>query len=316
MLHLDDEAVFAALDWPSLVSALRVGFRRGAESPPRPHYRVTVPGERDATLLLMPAWTTGGHIGLKTVTVFPDNGRRALPAVSSHYLLMSARDGRVVASLEAGELTSRRTAAASALASSYLSRPDASRLLIVGAGRMAPNLALAHTSVRPIDNVQIWARDMAKAEHLAQQLKDAGLKATAAPALEAAVSSADIISCATLSEAPLVLGEWLRPGCHLDLVGAFTPTMRETDDEALRRASVFVDTRAGAMTEAGEIVQALESGAITADDIRGDLFDLASDQVKGRRSTEEITLFKSVGCSLEDLIAAELCFERSGSTNI
>lgn len=313
MLHLDDEAVAAALDWPSLVNALRAGFRKGAESPPRPHYGVTVPGERDATLLLMPAWMTGGHIGLKTVTVFPDNGRRALPAVSSHYLLMSARDGRVVASLEAGELTSRRTAAASALASSYLSRPDAGRLLIVGAGRMAANLALAHAFVRPIESVQIWARDMAKANHLARQLEDAGLKATAAPVLETAVSSAEIISCATLSEKPLVLGEWLRPGCHLDLVGAFTPTMRETDNDALRRASVFVDTRVGAKTEAGEIVQALESGALNASDIRGDLFDLASDRVEGRRSPKEITLFKSVGCSLEDLIAAELCFERFSS---
>lgn len=311
MLHLDDDAVATALDWPGLVSALRAGFRNGAESPPRPHYSVKVPGERDATLLLMPAWATGGHIGLKTVTVFPDNGRRALPAVSSHYLLMSARDGRIVASLEAGELTSRRTAAASALASSYLSRPDACSLLIVGAGRMAPNLALAHASVRPIESVQIWARDMAKADQLARQLEGMGLKAAAISALETAVSSADIISCATLSEEPLVLGEWLRPGCHLDLVGAFTPSMREADDAALRRASVFVDTHAGATTEAGEIVQALASGALAAGDIRGDLFDLASGRVESRRSKEEITLFKSVGCSLEDLVAAELCFERS-----
>jgi ornithine cyclodeaminase len=224
---------------------------------------------------------------------------------------MSARDGRIVASLEAGELTSRRTAAASALASSYLSRPDACSLLIVGAGRMAPNLALAHASVRPIESVQIWARDMAKADELARQLEGMGLKATAVSALETAVSNADIISCATLSEEPLVLGEWLRPGCHLDLVGAFTPSMREADDAALRRASVFVDTHAGATTEAGEIVQALASGALAAGDIRGDLFDLASGRVESRRSKEEITLFKSVGCSLEDLVAAELCFERS-----
>jgi ornithine cyclodeaminase/alanine dehydrogenase-like protein (mu-crystallin family) len=311
MLHLNDEAVAATLDWPSLVAALRGGFQKGAESPARPHYSVSVPGERDATLLLMPAWTTGGYLGLKTVTVFPDNGLRSLPAVSSHYLLMSARDGQIVASLEAGELTSRRTAAASALASSYLSRPDASRLLIVGAGRMAPNLALAHASVRPIESVEIWARDMAKAERLARELEVAGLAATAVPALEAAVSSADIISCATLSEEPLVLGQWLRPGCHLDLVGAFTPTMREADDEALQRASIFVDTLAGAAREAGEIVQALACGAIASGEIRGDLFDLTSERVIGRQRADEITLFKSVGCSLEDLVAAELCYERS-----
>ncbi len=311
MPHFTDSEIIAHLDWQPLIEALREGFRRGAQSPPRPHYAVSVPGGRDATLLLMPAWSEGRHIGLKTVTVFPDNGRLGLPAVGSHYMLMSAKDGRLVATFDGSELTSRRTAAASALASSYLSRPDARRLLVVGTGRLSPNLAAAHASVRPLEVIAIWGRDPSKAEAVVRNLAEQGIKAVVAGDLEQEVRQADIVSCGTLSTEPLVRGAWLRPGAHLDLVGAFTPTMREADDEAISRARVFLDTREGAMTEAGEIVQALASGALRREDIQGDLFDLTRGGNPARATADEITLFKSVGCSLEDLVAAELCFERA-----
>ncbi|MXQ13517.1 ornithine cyclodeaminase family protein [Microvirga makkahensis] len=310
MRHFTNSEIIASLDWQPLVEALREGFRRGAHSPPRPHYTVSVPDARDATLLLMPAWSEGRYIGLKTATVFPDNGRLGLPTVTSYYMLMSAKDGRLVATLDGGELTARRTAAASALASSYLSRPDSSRLLIIGTGKLSPNLAAAHAAVRPIEEIAIWGRDRSKAEAVVGQLAEQGIKAAIADNLEQEVRRADIVSCATLSTEPLVRGAWLRPGIHLDLVGAFTPTMREADDEALRRARVFLDTQEGAMTEAGEIVQAMASGALQGEDIQGDLFDLARGDAQGRSGPDEITLFKSVGCSLEDLVAAELCFVR------
>jgi ornithine cyclodeaminase len=311
MRHFTNSEIIANLDWPPLVDALREGFRRGAHSPPRPHYTVSVPDARNATLLLMPAWSEGRYIGLKTATVFPDNGRFGLPAVTSYYMLMSAKDGQLVATFDGGELTARRTAAASALASSYLSRPDSSRLLIVGTGKLSPNLAAAHAAVRPIEEIAIWGRDRNKAEAVVGQLADQRIKAFVADDLEQEVRRADIVSCGTLSTETLVRGVWLQPGTHLDLVGAFTPTMREADDEALRRARVFLDTREGAMTEAGEIVQAMASGTLRKEDVQGDLFDLTRGEAPGRLEPDEITLFKSVGCSLEDLVAAELCFVRS-----
>ncbi|WP_449235818.1 bifunctional Delta(1)-pyrroline-2-carboxylate/Delta(1)-piperideine-2-carboxylate reductase [Azospirillum doebereinerae] len=311
MRHFTDAEVAAALDWPGLIDALREGFRRGADSPPRPHYTVPVPDERDATLLLMPAWSPGRYIGLKTVTVFPDNGTRGLAAVGAHYLLIDARNGRIAASFDGGELTARRTAAASALASTCLSRADAGRLLVVGTGQLAPRLVHAHATVRPIRAVDVWGRDPEKAAALAARLSSAGLPARVAPDLEQAVRSADIVSCATLATEPLIHGDWLAPGTHLDLVGAFTPTMREADDVAVGRARVFVDTREGALSEAGEIVQAVARGVLDPQGIQGDLAGLVRGTAAGRRSADEITLFKSVGCSLEDLVAAELCFERS-----
>jgi ornithine cyclodeaminase len=219
----------------------------------------------------------------------------------------------LVAILEAGVLTARRTAAASALASRYLSRRDSKRLLIVGAGRLSPNLAAAHAAVRDFDDVAIWGRDNSKAQKIAAELVAAGLPARAGQNLEAEARGADVISCCTLSREPLVRGEWLKAGAHLDLVGAFTPQMRETDDAALMRSSLFVDTFEGALSESGELVQALASGALTRSDIRASLFELSRGEHQGRERADEVTLFKSVGCSLEDLAAAELCIAPSSS---
>ena len=207
-------------------------------------------------------------------------------------------------------LTLKRTAAASALASSYLSRPDCERLLMVGTGALAPHLIMAHASVRPICNVLVWGRSPEKAAKLAKRLDRREFRVDYTEDLPAAAQGADIISCATLSHDPLVLGEWLRPGQHLDLVGGFKPDMRETDDASIRRARVFVDTRAGACTEAGDIVQPVESGVLDPDDIAGDLFELTRGERAGRRFYDQITLFKSVGTALEDLAAARLAVER------
>ena len=309
--HYSDAEVAGYLEWPHLIDALESAFRRGAESPPRPHFDIKVPGEPDGTLLLMPAWVEGRHIGLKTVTVFPGNAARSEPSVAAHYLLFSAKTGAIVAMFEGGVLTARRTAAASALASRYLSRPDARCLLVVGTGRLCPNLAAAHATVRDLDEIVIWGRDADKTRRQAADLARDGLPARPAGDLEAEAKAADIISCCTLARDPLIRGEWLKSGAHLDLVGAFKPTMRESDDEAIRRARVYVDTYAGATKEAGDIVLAVKSGALTPDAIRGDLYDLTRGAAKGRQSAEEITFFKSVGTALEDLAAAQLAYSRT-----
>lgn len=305
MQFADAAAVAAALTPAALVEALRDGFRQGCEMPVRHHHTVQVPGEAAATLLLMPAWIEGGFVGVKVVSVFPGNADRGQPSIYGSYLLSSGKTGELLAVMDGPELTSRRTAAASALAADYLARKDADTLLVVGTGRLSAHMARAHAAVRPLTRVLIWGRNPEKAAAVVAELADLGAMVEVAPAsLEQAVGMADIISCVTLSTQPLIQGAWLRPGQHLDLVGGFTPAMREADDEAVRQASVYVDTRAGATKEGGDIVQPLASGALTAEGIRGDLYDLCRGTAAGRGDDQEITFFKSVGCALEDLMAA------------
>lgn len=307
MPFIDAAAVRAATPWPELIAILREFFREGCALPRRHHHDFEVPGERDATLLLMPAWRTGVTLGVKVVNIVPGNDARGLPAVSGLYLLFSATTGRPLAVIDGAELTARRTAAASALAAEFLARPDAGRMVMVGTGRLAPELVAAHASVRPIREVAVWGRSPAKAAALAERLREeTGLAATAAPDLEAAVRAADLVSCATTSLDPLVMGSWLTPGAHLDLVGGFTPAMREADDEAVRRARVWVDTLDGGTREAGDIVQPLANGSLARDAILGDLFGLCRGSAPRRGSADEITLLKSVGTALEDLAAATL----------
>lgn len=310
MLVIDAAQIGNALTPGLVIEALRDAFRAPIEVPVRHHHAIArEPGET-ATLLLMPAWhKTGGYIGVKIATVFPLNARRNTPSVEASYILMAGETGTPLAVLDGRAITLWRTAAASALAASYLANPKANRLLVVGAGALAPHLIKAHAAARPIFDVEIWNRDTTKAVQLAARL-DGSLRVKAAPDLEAAVRRADIVSAATLSTEPLIKGAWLQPGVHVDLVGGFTPKMREADDDCVRRASVFVDTRAGASKEAGDIVQPLQAGVIADKDIKGDLFDLARGAHQGRAREDEITYFKSVGTAIEDLAAAVLVYNR------
>jgi ornithine cyclodeaminase/alanine dehydrogenase-like protein (mu-crystallin family) len=207
-------------------------------------------------------------------------------------------------------LTVWRTAAASALAARFLARADASRMLMVGAGALAPYLIRAHASVRPIREVMIWNRNPAGAERLAQSFAGAAFAVRAVSDLEAAARTADLISTATISSEPLVHGAWLAPGTHVDSVGAYRPEMRETDDALVIGARVYVDTFAGAFGEAGDILQPLKAGLISREHVRGELAGLVHGRVPGRQSESEITFFKSVGASLEDLAAAIEVYER------
>lgn len=294
--------------FPRLVEALRQAFRSDVTVPVRHHHTIARAGEPEATLLLMPAWGDG-FLGVKIVSVYPANASRGLASISGTYLLMEGETGRPLAVIDGQALTLWRTAAASALAASYLSRAEATRLVMVGAGALAPYLIRAHASVRPLSEVLIWNRNSERAGNLAASLADSSFSIRATSDLERAVREADIISCATLSSEPLVKGAWLKPGAHLDLVGGFTPKMREADDDAVGRARIYVDTRSGALKEAGDVVQPLSAGLIREAEILGDLFDLCRGSAPGRRSAEEITLFKSVGTALEDLAAATLAYK-------
>ncbi|MBD2747413.1 ornithine cyclodeaminase family protein [Microvirga sp. BT688] len=292
------------LTFPALIEALAEAFRGNMVTPVRHHHEIERPGAH-GTLLLMPSWTgpamQDGFLGVKIVTVFPENGARSLPSVMGSYLLMDGSTGEPVSVLDGARLTVWRTAAASALAARYLAREDASRMVMVGAGALAPFLIRAHMSQRPIREVALWNHRPEKAESLAAELRTEGLPVTAVADLEAAVRGADLVSCATLSTAPVVKGAWLKEGAHLDLVGAFNLKMREADDEALRRAQVYIDTPA-AKSEGGDVAVSLQSGAISESHVRGTLTDLC--RSAPRRDPQAITAFKSVGTALEDLAAA------------
>ena len=318
MLTISADDVDRALTFPGLVETLRTAFSAGAVQPVRHHHTIERPDGAASTLLLMPAWTdfraagasAGGYIGVKVVTVSPDNNALGKPAVMGLYLLLDGITGEPRALIDGQRLTQWRTACASALAASYLARKDASRLLIVGAGALAPFLARAHAAVRPIREIRIWNRTLANAEKVAQELSRHGLSARASEDLDSELALADIISSATISSTPLIKGALLKPGTHVDLVGAFTPDMRESDDDAIARARVYVDTRAGATKEAGDIVQPLASGVLKPEAIVADLRELARGERKGRETASEITLFKSVGAALEDLAAGVAVFQK------
>jgi ornithine cyclodeaminase/alanine dehydrogenase-like protein (mu-crystallin family) len=309
MLVLDELQTRDALGWPDLIEAIAKMFRCGCVMPIRHHHHMEVPGENHATLLLMPAWQPGAYSGVKVLSLFPDNAVRSLPAIFGTYLLSSGKTGEMLAIIDGGELTARRTAATSALAARYLARADAEELLVCGTGRLSLNLIQAHAHMRPLRKIKVWGRSVAGAEKTAAEARSLGFYAEAVTDIEAAARSADIISCATLSSQPLIRGEWLKSGAHLDLVGGFKPDMRETDDAAIRRARVFVDTRTGAMSEAGDIVQPLQSGVLLPEAIHAELSELVTETKPGRLGDSDITLFKSVGAALEDLAGAILAYE-------
>ena len=310
MRVLDAASVEAALDYPGLIEALRQAFGAGATVPLRAHHPIPTDGT-PGMLLLMPAWSAGESIGVKIVTVFPDNGSVDLPAVQAVYLVMDGRTGVPTALLDGRVLTARRTAAASALAADYLARHDASRLLVVGTGAVARQLVEAHACVRDLKQIEVWGRNEERAQSLAQAAQAIGLPARGVTDLDAALGRADIVSCATLAREPIIRGDLLRPGTHLDLVGAFTPSMREADDAAVLSASLFVDTRTGALAEGGDLVDPIRRGIIQADSVRAELAELVTGRQPGRVSMDEITLFKSVGTALEDLAAARLALQRT-----
>lgn len=314
MQFLDAAQVAARLDRRALIDALDTAFRQAYSAPDRQHYALEpgAPGGSGGTLLVMPAWNAEHALGVKLVTVFPDNAARGLPTVCASYVLMDRVTGRPRAVLDGTELTRRRTGAASALASRQLSRPEASRLLMVGTGNLAPHLIESHALVRPIGEVRIWGRRFERAGALAATLRRPGLSVEATDELEAAVRWADIVSCATLSREPLVRGAWLEAGQHLDLVGAFTPAMCEVDDAAVARSELYVDTRSGVLGESGEIIGALARGVIRESALRAEFADLPRGLF--RRSTPQaVTLFKSVGAALEDLVAAEIVVAAAGA---
>lgn len=313
MQFLDAATLRRCLQPEAVIAALRTNLGSPALQAPLRHaheLRAT-PAGRDS-LLLMPAWQDGRALGVKLVTVMTAEPREGANTVNSLYILFDAQSGEPIACLDGEVITARRTAGQSALAAQLLARKDSSRLLMVGTGSLSQAMVEAHHAARPLSAVTLWGRRSAAAETRAQALAASGITVTIVSDLEAAVAQADIICCATTAREPVVRGEWLRPGQHLDLVGAFRPDMREVDDAALHRATVFVDTREGCLAEAGDLVQPIASGRFAAADIAADIDALCTGAHPGRRDPAEITLFKSVGTARADLVAARLAMDIEG----
>ena len=305
------EQIQQALPCTTLISAMREAFHDAAQAPRRHVHPLSDTGS--STLLLMPVWQPNAHLGVKLVTVVPENQARQLPTVQALFILLDTTTGTPLALMDGEELTLRRTAAASALASSYLSRPESKHLLIVGTGQLAPYMAVAHCAVRDIHRVTVWGRDRQKAQLTIEKIQALGLPASVvidvAEDLGAASKVADLISCATTSRQALVQLASVRQGTHIDLVGGFKPDMREADDGLMSTALLFVDTFDGALAEAGDLVQPMQAGLITRGSVLAELADLVSGRHAGRSNAQEITLFKSVGTAIEDLCAADLVWQ-------
>jgi len=305
------EAVHDVLDYPSLIEALAELYRRGVDLVESFIVSQPAPGGGRADLILLPAWQRGRAIGVKLVNVFPDNGRLGLPTIMGSYVLIDGTTGEHKLVIDGTALTLRKTAANSALGARFLARADARNLVMVGAGALAPHVIAAHLAARPsIRTVTIWNRTQKRAGELAARIALPGVTVVATADLEAAVRQADLVSCATAATTPLIKGAWLRPGTHLDLIGGYTPEMREADDDCLRRARVFVDGRMSAPEWCGDLCQAIAAGVIGASDIVADLFELTRGEKPGRGSETEITWFKNGGGGHQDLGCAQLLERR------
>ena len=310
MRIINAESVAKCLPYSDLIEKLRAAFTHDTCAPERTNHTIKNTQDSASSLLLMPAWKQEESIGIKIVSVFPENTANNLSAVHANYILMSAKDGIPKAVMDGSELTLRRTACASALAADYLAKDHTKTLLMVGTGNLAPHLIRAHMKVRDYSKVLVWGRRKEKAEQLVSSLKDLDIEILSIENIEKACSLADVISCATLSKDALILGEWLKPGHHLDLVGAFTPEMREVNNEAIVKSRVVVDTYKGALSESGELIKAIKDGDINESHILSDMRELILLKKNIREDENNITLFKSVGTALEDLAAAELVIEK------
>ncbi|QEX15973.1 ornithine cyclodeaminase [Hypericibacter terrae] len=304
MRHFDADAAHRLLDYRGLVEGLRDMYKRGVDVTERKVLHQKLPDGSQNDWLILPAWQFGRHQGIKLVSVFPGNDKKGLASILGLYVLFDGETGAPILTIDGAALTLRKTVCNSALAVDFCARKDASKLLVMGAGNLAPHVVAAHASVRPITEARIWNRTPEKAVALAARLSRPGLAVSAAPDLEAAVHWADIVTGVTMTKAPLLKGAWLKPGQHLDLIGAFRPDMREADDAAVKRSRLFIDARFSVLDECGDISQPLEAGLIKEADIT-DLFQLSRGERPGRQSDDEITLFKSGGGGHEDLATAQ-----------
>ena len=313
MLILSRRDLEGLLPPRDVIAAVEGAFREAAAGRVRALPRGALPIERGGLLLTMASAVPRRRaVGTKLVTVAPGNARRGLPTLHVVYVLSDPVTGVPLAAMEAGFLTAIRTGAASALAARYLARPDARRVACFGASIQAEYQLRCLAAVRPLEHVAVLGRRPARAHDFAVRMRRAlGIPVEVTTDRRAAVSEADIVTCATTSATPVFRGRDLRPGTHVDAVGAFRPTTRELDTETVRRSTVVVDTYDGAWEEAGDVLIPIARGELTRRHVRAELAEIVTGRKPGRRSAREITLFKSVGWAPEDAVTARLAYDRA-----
>ncbi len=310
MRYITNEDLNRFLPYQLLVDALEDGFKSKINVPIRHHHPIKTGGLQNATLLLMPAWQTGNYLGVKLVTVYPENKKIQKPTIQGIYLLYDATNGTPIAQMDAKTLTNIRTAAASVLAAKHLAASNCKSLLLLGTGALLPYFISAYTSLFELEQIWVWGRNHQKAVEIVSNLKiQKHLPIQAVKNKDNFIPKADLISTITLSEMPIIEGHLLREGQHLDLVGSYKPNMREADDECIKRAQIFVDSKSSAIKETGDLCIPIQKGILKEAAIQGDFFDLNKSGIFERKNKKDITLFKSVGNALEDLIAAGLAYE-------
>jgi ornithine cyclodeaminase len=303
MHFFDQSTVAKALPYPALIDALAVGLQQAIVSPQRSHFE---PNGDASTVLIMPAWKAHDRMGVKLVSIWPGNSAKGQSAVSGVYVLISCEDGQAIAVLDGTELTLRRTAAAAALAARILARKNSRTLAILGTGSLGAPMAVAHASVMDFKTILVWGRDAQKAQAVVDNLAVQGITAQVSSDLQATLAQADVVSAASTATTPFIRSAWVKPGTHLGLVGAFTPTMAEAEPALMARAQVFADSREAVLQKGGEVLQAIQQGLMTAGAIQAELAELAAQPHKAWRASDEaITVFKSVGFAALDLIAAQ-----------
>jgi alanine dehydrogenase len=306
MHHFDSKAVEKALPYPLLVDALAQGLQQAIEAPPRSHL---TPNHDASCVLIMPAWRPHQLMGVKLVSVWPGNNAKGESAVSGVYVLISCENGHPVAVLDGTALTLRRTAAAAALAARKLARQDSRTLAMLGTGALSVPLVQAHVDVMRFENVLVWGRQASKSQAVVAQLQRQGIAASVATDLEQTLTQADVVAAATTATEPFIRTDWVRPGTHLGLIGAFTAQMAEAEPALMAQAKIFADSRSAVLEKGGEVFQAIQQGMISPAAIQAELAELAA-QPEGHvwRNAQDITIFKSVGFASLDLIAAEQVF--------
>lgn len=315
MLHLDAARVHALGDYPGLVAALKKMNREGVDALDRMLLSERQKNGVQNDWLMLPAWSHDRAFGIKLVSVFPDNPARAMPAVQGLYVLFDGKNGAAIATMDGAALTLVKTAANSAMAADLLARPDAKTLLMLGGGALAPHLIVAHATMRRLDRVLWWNRRREVLAAPAAALRERGIAVEIVSDLATAAREADIVSAATRARTPLVEGAWLKPGCHLDLVGGYLPEMREADDAAFRAAPRhYIDARFTTIEVAGDVVRPIQKGLAGPSDFI-DMFELNRGEKPGRQSANEITWFKSGGGGHEDLAVAQYLFDRANGAD-
>ena len=309
MMHFDDTAIRSLFSYEEFIPLLREYFTKDIVSPTRPHYPLKNKTSDPNTLLLMPAWQVDNYIGIKIMTVFKDNAAKGLNTLNGTYLLLDGSTGIPICTFDAPSITSKRTAATSALASSYLAPSDSKTYTILGTGQLCTELVQAHNSVFAFDHIYIWGRNNTRAAAKVEQLKQVGIHAEVAEDRSTTLTKSDIVSAATYSKIPIINGLSINQCTHVDLVGSYLPDHREADDALISKSNFFIDSEA-ALHETGDLVIPLAQGVLKESAIRGTLIQLCKGEVTGRQNKKEITLFKSVGYALEDLAIAIYLYQK------